>query len=44
MEVALATSVDRQGALVHFIDEMDPEEVETLRRALARARRRGRAR
>lgn len=43
MSDALATSVDRQGALVHFVDEMAPDEVEALRRALARARRRSRA-
>ncbi|MEO6714413.1 MAG: BlaI/MecI/CopY family transcriptional regulator [Mycobacteriales bacterium] len=44
MNVALATSNDRHGALVHFIDEMDPDEVEELRLALAKVRRRGRVR
>jgi predicted transcriptional regulator len=43
MADALATSVDRQGALVHFVDEMAAGELEALRRALARTRRRSRA-
>jgi predicted transcriptional regulator len=38
MREALATNPDRQGALIHFVDEMSADEVQALRRAVSRAR------
>ncbi|MET7766713.1 BlaI/MecI/CopY family transcriptional regulator [Streptomyces sp. NPDC005336] len=40
MEDALGTTEDRPAALAHFVDQMGPEEVSALRRALRTAGRR----
>lgn len=34
MEEALAASLDRQATLLHFVEQMSPEEVSRLRQAL----------
>ncbi|MEU4898908.1 BlaI/MecI/CopY family transcriptional regulator [Streptomyces sp. NPDC044780] len=40
MEDALSTSEDRSAALTHFVEQMGPEEVSALRKALRAAGRR----
>ncbi|MBI0294977.1 BlaI/MecI/CopY family transcriptional regulator [Streptomyces sp. PRKS01-29] len=43
MEDALGTSEDRSTALTHFVEQMGPEEVSALRKALRAAGRRTKA-
>ncbi|MBO3678614.1 BlaI/MecI/CopY family transcriptional regulator [Streptomyces sp. NEAU-YJ-81] len=43
MEDALGTSEDRPAALAHFVEQMGPEEVSALRKALRAAGRRTQA-
>jgi predicted transcriptional regulator len=43
MEDALGTSQDRPAALAHFVEQMSPEEVAALRKALRATSRRAEA-